>query len=112
MFFDIRPELKEIYEIKKDKTHAFWQLYFSPKVPKEKFETICNDLMDKVEIENVLSIDFYDFSLGNKTLIGKSFFSSMKDITFCKICFIENYQTLLYEQFVSKNIKRKKIVLL
>ena len=35
------------------KKHEIWQLYFSPKVPKEKFDTLCNDSIDKTEIKKV-----------------------------------------------------------
>ena len=52
MFFDIKPEIEEIYNLEIKKTHDFWQLFFSPKVPKEKFNTLCNDSIEKMEIEN------------------------------------------------------------
>ena len=61
MSFDIRPELQENFNLEKEKTHGFWQLYFSPKVLDEEFDTICNDSIGKLEIANSPSNDFNDF---------------------------------------------------
>ncbi len=48
MFFDIRPQREEIFNLTNEKTHDFWQSYFSPKLPKEKFDGLCNGSVDKV----------------------------------------------------------------
>ena len=80
--FDIRPELQEIYNLESEKTHDFWQLYISPKVPKEKFGTICGGSFDKLETENSLSNNFNNFISEITPFIGKNYFSSMKNIKF------------------------------
>ena len=105
MFFDIRPEREEIFNLENEKTHDFWRTCFSPKLPKEKFDTLCNDSIDKTEIENSLSNDFNDFISGITPFIGKNYFNSMKNITFCRICSIEINKTLLYEHINSKEHK-------
>ena len=105
MLFDIRPEIEEIYNLDNEKTHEFWQLHFSPKVPKEKFDTLCNDSIDKTEIEESLLNDFNDFISGFTPFIGKIYLNSMKNITFCRICEIEINKVLLYEHINSKEHK-------
>ena len=74
MFFDIKPEIEELYNLEFKKTHDFWQLFFSPKVPKEKFNTLCNDSIDKTEIENSLSNNFNIYISGITPFIGKNYF--------------------------------------
>ena len=105
LFFDTRPELEETNNLQKEKTHNFWQLYFSQKVTKEKFDTLCKNSIDETEIENSLSTDFDEFISWITPFIGKNYFNSMKIITFCRICSFEIKKTLLCEQFNSKEHK-------
>ena len=58
MIFEVRPEKKRLFNLKNEKTHDFWQLYFSTKLAKEKFDTLCNNSIDKLEIEKNLTTDF------------------------------------------------------
>ena len=51
MIFEAGPEKKKIYNIKKEKTRGFWRLYFLTKLPKEKFDIMCNDSIDRLEFE-------------------------------------------------------------
>ena len=111
MIFQIRPEKKRIFNLKNEQTHDFWQLYFSTKPPKEKFDTLCNNSIDKLEIEKNLTIDLNDFTLKVTPIIGKDYFGSMKDIIFCKICSIEINKFMLYEHINSKEHKKLKIIL-
>ena len=97
MIFEVRSEKKRIFNLKSEKTHDFWQLYFSTKLAKEKFDTLCNNSIDKLEIEKNLTTDFNDFISKVTPIIGKNSFGSMKDITFCKVCSIEINKSLLYE---------------
>ena len=50
MIFEVRPEKKRIFNLKNEKTHDFRQLYFSTKLAKERFDTLCNNSIDKLEI--------------------------------------------------------------
>ena len=108
MFFDIRPQREEIFNLKNEKTHDFWQSYFSPKLPKEKFDGLCNDSIDKVEIEDSLSKDFNEFIPGITPFIGRNYYDSMKIITFCRICSIEISKVLLYEHINSEEHKENE----
>ena len=105
MIFDVRPEKEQIYNLNNVKTKDFWSLYFSTKPPKEKFDTLCNDSINNPELEKSLSNHFNDFVWIITSNIGKDYFDSMKDITFCKICSIEINKPLLYEHFNSKEHK-------
>ena len=105
MIFEVRPEKKNLFNLKNEKTHNFWQLYFSTKLPKEKFDTLCNNSIDKLEKEKNLSTDFDDFISKVTPIIGKKIFGSMKDITFCKICSIAIIKSLLYGHINSNEHK-------
>ena len=71
MIFEARPEKKKIFNLKNEKTLDFWRLYFLTKHPKEKFDLLCNDSIDKKEIEKNLETDFNDFILNVTPIIGK-----------------------------------------
>ena len=105
MIFEAKPEKKKIFNLKNERTHDFWRLYFSTKLAKEKFDTLCNNSIDKTEIEKNLETDFNDFVSKVTPVIGKNYFGSMKDLTFCKICSIEINKSLLYEHINSKEHK-------
>ena len=45
--FEARPDKRKKYNLKIEKTLNFWQIYLSTKLPKEKFDTLCNDPIDK-----------------------------------------------------------------
>ena len=51
MIFEARPEKKKIFNLKNEKSHNFWRPYFLTKLPKEKFDMLCNVSIDKTEIE-------------------------------------------------------------
>ena len=85
MIFEARPEKKKIFNLKNEKSVDFWGLYFSTKLPKEKFDLLCNDSIDKNEIEKNLASKFNEFILKVVPIIGKNYFPSMKDKTFCEI---------------------------
>ena len=105
MIFDVRPEKEQIYNLNNVKTHNFWRIFFSTKLPNEKFDILCNDSIKNPELEKRLSIDFNDFVMNITSIIRKDYFDSMKDITFCKICSIEINKPLLYEHINSKEHK-------
>ena len=105
MIFEARPEKKKIFNLKNEKSQEFWRLYFLTKLPKEKFDLLCNDSHDKKEIEKNLETDFNDFILKVVPIIGKNYFPSMKDKTFCEICSIEVNIALLYKHINSKEHK-------
>ena len=102
MIFDIKPQREEIFNLKNEKTHDFWQAYFSAKLPKEKFDGLCNSSIDKVEIEDSLSKDFNEFIPGITPFIGRNYYDSMKITTFCKLCSIEIDKSLLFDHIISK----------
>ena len=106
MIFEARPEKKKIFNLKNEKSLDFWSLYFSTKVPKEKFDLLSNDSYDKKEIEKNLETGFNDFVLKVVPIIGKNYFPSMKDKTFCEICSVEVNIALLYKHINSKEHKQ------
>ena len=106
MIFEARLEKKKIFNLKNEKSLDFWCLYFSTKVPKEKTDLLCNDSYDKKELEKNLETDFNDFILKVVPIIGKNYFPSMKDKTFCEICSIEENIALLYKHINSKEHKQ------
>ena len=83
MIFEARPEKKKLFNLKNEKSHEFWRLYFLTKLQKEKFDLLCNDSYDKKEIEKNLESDFNDFIINVVPIIGKNYFPAMKDKTFC-----------------------------
>ena len=106
MIFEARPEKKMIFNLKNGKSLDFWCLYFSTKVPKEKIDLLCNDSHNIKEIEKNLETDFNDFILKVVPIIGKKYFPTMKDKTFCEICSIEVNIALLYKHINSKEHKQ------
>ena len=105
MIFEARPEKKKIFDLKNEKSLNFWRIYFSTKLPKEKFDTLCTDSINNPELEKGLSNDFNDFVTNITSIIGKDYFDSMKNIAFCKICSIEINKPLLCEHINSKEHK-------
>ena len=67
---------------------------------------LCNDSIDKTEIEKNLETDFNDFILKVTPIIGKNYFPSMKDSTFCEICSVEVNIALLYKHINTKEHKK------
>ena len=96
----------KIFNIKNENSLYFWHLYFSTKLSKEKFDLLCNDTIDKTEIEKHLETDFNDFILKVVPIIGKNYFPTMKDKTFCEICSAEVNIALLYKHINSKEHKQ------
>ena len=105
MIFEARPEKKKIFNLKNENSHEFWRLYFLTKLPKEKFDILCNDSANKSEIEKNLESDFNEFILNVVPIIGKQYFPTMKDKTFCEICSIQVNIALLYKHINSKEHK-------
>ena len=105
LIFEARPEKKKIFDLENKKSLNFWRIFFSTKQPKEKSDTLCNDSINNPELEKSLSNDFNDFVINITSIIGKDYFNSMKDITFCKICNVEINKPLLYEHINSKQHK-------
>ena len=105
MIFETRPEKKKIFILKDENSHEVWRLYFLTKLPKEKFDILCNDSINKSEVEKNLETDFNDFILNVVLIIGKNYFPTMKDKTFCEFCSIEVNIALLYKHINSKEHK-------
>ena len=84
MIFNELRKKSQIYSLKIEKTHDFWQLHFSTKLPNEKFSTLCSDLIDNSELRNSSSTNFNDFMSKVTPIIGKNYFGSTDDKTFCK----------------------------
>ena len=78
---------------------------FLTKLPKEKFDILCNDSINKLEIEKNLESDFNDFIIKVVPIIGKKYFPSIKDTTFSEICSIEVNIALLYKHINSNEHK-------
>ena len=61
MVFNACPIKNKKLILKIEKSQAFWQLYFSAKLPKEKFSSLYSDSIDNSELEGSLSSGFQDF---------------------------------------------------
>ena len=105
MIFNVCPKKNKIYNLKSEKTHEFWQIYFSAKLPKEKFNTICSNSIDLSEIETSLSSDFQNFIQNVAPDIGETYFNLMNKIKLCKKCSIEVNKSLLFDHINSKEHK-------
>ena len=92
----------KMYNLENEKTHNFWQLRFSTKLPKEKFNIICSDSLNNSALEANLSSDFRDFLQNVAPAIEEEYFDTMDKIIFCKICGIEINKSLLYDHINSK----------
>ena len=82
------------------------------KLAKEKFDILCKGSIDILEIEKNLKGDFNNFILKVVPIIGKNYFPSMKDKTFCEICSIEVNMALLYKHINSKEHKEIEFYLI
>ena len=91
MIFNACLKKSKIYNLENEneKTHVFWQLYSSIKLPKEKFDMLCNDSIDNSTIETNRSSDFGDFIQNDAPDNGEEYFDTLDKIMFCKICSIE-----------------------
>ena len=105
MVFNACHKKSKVFNLKNEKTHNFWQLYFSTKLPKEKFNILCGDPIDNSEIEASLSSAFQNFIQNVTPDIGETYFNLMDKIMFCKICSIEINKSLLYDHINSKEHK-------
>ena len=105
MIFNACPKKSKIFNLKNEKSHDFWQLHFSTKLPKEKFNILCSDPIDNSEIEASLSSDFQNFIQNVTPDIGETHFNLMDKIMFCKICSIQINKSLLYDHINSKEHK-------
>ena len=102
MIFIACPKKNKIYNSKSEKSHGFWQLYFSTKLPNEKINILCSDLIDNSQLEGRLSSDFQN-SIQNITRdIGETYFNLMDKIMFCKNCSIEVKKSLPYDHIISR----------
>ena len=105
MMFNANPKKSKKFNLKIEKSHDFWQLYFSTKLPKEKFNALCSDSIDNTELGNSLSSDFQNFIQNVAPDIGETYFNLMDKITFCKICRTEVNKTRLCDHINSKGHK-------
>ena len=62
MIFSTNSKTSEIYILKNNKTHDFWQSYFASKLPKEKFDILCSDSINISELENSLISGLLSFT--------------------------------------------------
>ena len=102
MIFNACPKKSREYNLEIEKTHDFWQLYFSTKLPKEKFNIICSDSLDNSALETNLSCDFQDFIQNVAPDIGEEYFDTKDKTVFFKIYSILTNKSLLYDHIDSK----------
>ena len=110
MIFDVRPEEEQITNLNNVKTHNFWRLHFSTKPAKEKFDSLYKSSVNNSDLDQSLSHDFNDFVSNITSIIGKVYFDSMKDLTFCKACSIEINKPLFMSILIQKNTKKLKFI--
>ena len=102
MVFNACPKQNKLYILESEKTHEFWQIYFSTKLPKEKFITLCSNSIDNLELETGLSVDFQNFIQNVTPDIGETYFNLMDKIMVFKNCSIEVNKSLLFDHINSK----------
>ena len=102
MMYDACPKKNEIYNLKTENTHDFWQLDFSTKLPKEKFNTLCGDSNVKSELQTGVSSDFQNFIQNVTPDVGETYFNLLDKIMFCMICSIEVNKSLIFDHITSK----------
>ena len=101
MIFNACPKKSKIFELKKKKSHDFWQSH-----PKEKLDTLLSsDLIDNSELESSLLSDFQKFIQNTTPGILETYFSPMDKTMICKICCIEKSKALLCDPINSKEHK-------
>ena len=101
-----------MYILKIEKSNDFWQSHFAMKLPKEKFDLLCNNSIDNSELTDSLSSDFQNFVQNVSPVFGETYFDTMDKIMFCRICFIEISKALLIEHINSKDTIILKNILL
>ena len=89
IFFNTYHSRKEIYNLKDEKTLDLWQSYFGTKLPKEKFDILCNDSINDSELETSLSTDLLYFMNECEHDIESSCFDSLDEISMCRSCCVE-----------------------
>ena len=72
MILNAGAQKNRIYNLKNEKSHDFWQLHFSTKLPKEKINILCSDSIDNSELEGSISSDFQNFILNFTHDIGET----------------------------------------
>ena len=101
MIFNACLKKSKIYDLENEKTHDFWQLYFSTKLAKGKFYPLCGDSLNNTALEINLSSDFQDFIQKVAPDIAAQYFYTMDKIVFCKICSVEIIKPLLFDHINS-----------
>ena len=94
-----------------EKTHAFWQLQFSTKLPKEKSGILCSDSISSSELKDSPSSVFQNFTQNVTPDFGETYFGLMDKIIFCKIVSTEIKKPLLYDHIFSKEHKEIENIL-
>ena len=82
MSFIACPKKCEIQKSKIEKTHDFWQLHFSTKLPQEKYDKLSSDSVNISELADGLSSDFQNFIQNVSPDIGEAYFNLMDRIMF------------------------------
>ena len=102
LVFDTYHNRSEIYDLKNEKAHYFWEGYFESTVPKEKFDKLCSDSINKSELEDSLLTDLRYFINNYTCDIGENFFDTPDKITSCRICNTDVHKSRAFNHFNSK----------
>ena len=97
---------KDIYNLKDEDIHDFWELYFATKVPTEKFDMLCKDSINDSELETSLTSDLLyfinDYGYFEDDDDEASCLNSLDKVIRCRICFSDLHQSCLLEHIISK----------
>ena len=88
--------------MKDEKTLDLWQSSFEKKLPKEKFDKLCNDSINDSELETSLSTDLLYFMNECEHYIESSCFDSLDKISIRRICSVVVYKSNVFEHINSK----------
>ena len=72
----------KIYNLANEKTHDFWLLCISTKLPKEKLNSICSDSHDNSALQASLLSEFRDFIQNVAPDFGEEHFDTKDKIAF------------------------------
>ena len=93
---------KDLYNLEDEYILDFWESYFETKIPKEKFDILCNDSNNNSELETNLTSDLLYFINNCTHDIGEIFLDPLDKIIICRICNDEVLKSRLYEHITSK----------
>ena len=93
---------KDLYNWEDEYILDFWESYFDTKIPKEKFDIICNNPNNNSEMEINLTSDLLYFMNNCSYDIEETFLDPLDKIIVCRICNDEVFKSCFHKHITSK----------